>query len=868
MTGLRERIAELKILEAERKQAEEALRESEEKYRELYETAPVMLYTLDKNAVLLDCNRALLEACGRSREEMIGKPIYDFQAEESRKLAPAALEEVAREGVSQGERNIITKDGKVVTIGFHAHIEYDEKRNETVIKSAAKDITERKQAEEALRESEKKYRSLFENMLSGFAYCKILVDENNQPVDFVYLDINDAFERLTGLRKEDVVGKKVTEAIPGIKEAHPELFSIYGKVAFTGEPTQFDIYFEPLEIWLTISVYSPQKGYFVAVFDNITERKQAEEALRIERGKLVNIFNSMEDPVYISNLEYDIEYANPVLLRTFGPIENRKCYQYFRNLKEACPNCKKNIVFSGKTFHDEVTIRKNQKTYDILATPVRNTDGSISKLEIFRDITERKQAEEALRESEEKYRGLVTNVKLGVFRSTPEPLGKFLEVNPAMVEITGYSRKKLLQMNVTDLYVYPEERRLVLEEVALGKSRRAKEVRLRKKDGTEIVVLYRKVAVRDDAGRILYFDGIMEDITERKRAEEEIRGLAKFPSENPNPVMRVAQNGTVLYANQATLPLLNEWRCQVGQLLPDYLSQSILEVLDSGSPKYIEVECGEQTFSFMFSPIVDAGYVNLYGRDVTERKQAEEREKELQRELNLSSRLASIGELAAGVAHEINNPLTGILAFSQRLLRKSTDEKVSQGLEIIHNEARRMAKVVENLLTFARHREPKREYLDINDILQKALELRTYELKTGNIEVVTDLAPSLPRTKVDFPQIQEVFLNIILNAEQAMSEANHGGKLVSRTQKLKDNIRISFTDDGPGIPAEHLDKIFDPFFTTRGRRGGTGLGLSVGHGIVTEHGGRIYARSKPGKGATFFVELPLTSGKVKEAKRS
>ena len=267
----------------------------------------------------------------------------------------------------------------------------------------------------------------------------------------------------------------------------------------------------------------------------------------------------------------------------------------------------------------------------------------------------------------------------------------------------------------------------------------------------------------------------------------------------------------------------------------------------------------------------DAGrilYFDAIMEDITERKQAEVREKELQQELNLSSRLASIGELAAGVAHEINNPLTGILAFSQRLLRKSTDEKVSQGLEIIHNEARRMAKVVENLLTFARRSEPKREYLDINDILQKALELRTYELKTGNIEVVTDLAPSLPRTKVDFPQIQEVFLNIILNAEQAMSEANHGGKLVSRTQKLKDNIRISFTDDGPGIPAEHLDKIFDPFFTTRGRRGGTGLGLSVGHGIVTEHGGRIYARSKPGKGATFFVELPLTSGKVKEAKRS
>ena len=247
--------------------------------------------------------------------------------------------------------------------------------------------------------------------------------------------------------------------------------------------------------------------------------------------------------------------------------------------------------------------------------------------------------------------------------------------------------------------------------------------------------------------------------------------------------------------------------------------------------------------------------------DITERKQAEEREKQLQQQLNLSSRLASIGELAAGVAHEISNPLTGILGFSERLMRKSTDEEVSRDLEIIHNEAQRVAKVVGNLLTFARRREPKKEYSDINDILQQALELRAYELKTSDIEVVTSLAPGLPRTMADFHQIQEVFLNIIFNAEQAMSEANGGGKLSVKTQRTGDYIRISFADDGPGIPAEQLDKVFDPFFTTRGEKGGTGLGLSLCHGIVAEHAGKIYAKSKPGKGTTFFVELPLIAEK-------
>jgi signal transduction histidine kinase len=252
--------------------------------------------------------------------------------------------------------------------------------------------------------------------------------------------------------------------------------------------------------------------------------------------------------------------------------------------------------------------------------------------------------------------------------------------------------------------------------------------------------------------------------------------------------------------------------------------------------------------------------------DITERKRAEEEEKRLQQELYLSRRLASIGELAAGVAHEINNPLTGVIGFSQRLLRKSANEEFRHDLEIIYSEAQRAARVVQNLLTFARRREPKKEYSNINGILQKTLELRAYELKTGNIEIVTDLTPSLPEIMVDFLQIQEVFLNIILNAEQAMTETHGRGKLSIKTRQIKDHIRISFNDDGPGIPPEQLDKVFDPFFTTRAEKGGTGLGLSTCHGIVTEHGGRIYARSKPGKGATFFVELPLVTEKRDKSK--
>ncbi|GAJ01679.1 unnamed protein product, partial [marine sediment metagenome] len=180
-----------------------------------------------------------------------------------------------------------------------------------------------------------------------------------------------------------------------------------------------------------------------------------------------------------------------------------------------------------------------------------------------------------------------------------------------------------------------------------------------------------------------------------------------------------------------------------------------------------------------------------------ERKRAEEREKQLQEEIHLSSRLASIGELAAGVAHELNNPLTGIVGFSQRLLRKSTDKTVSRDLERIHNEAQRAVKVVQNLLTFARRHGLKKGYADINEILGRTLELRAYELRTSNIELAVELAPDLPKIMADFGQIQEVFLNIILNAEQALTEADHGGKLSVRTRKIRDYIEVCFIDDGP-----------------------------------------------------------------------
>ena len=235
-------------------------------------------------------------------------------------------------------------------------------------------------------------------------------------------------------------------------------------------------------------------------------------------------------------------------------------------------------------------------------------------------------------------------------------------------------------------------------------------------------------------------------------------------------------------------------------------------------------------------------------------------ERQLQQQLIQSEKLSAIGELISGIAHELNNPLTGVMGYSQLLqLRKDLDDGAKDKLLKINNLALRCQKIVQNLLSFARKQKPERTLSDINEILEKTVELRSYELQVNNIEMVRELDRHLPKTIADAHQLQQVFLNVLTNAEQAMLESHGKGRLAIRTRSDTDKTRIvvEVIDDGPGIPENHLTRIFDPFFTTKEVGKGTGLGLSLSYGMIKEHGGNIYARSRPGEGATFVIELPV-----------
>jgi PAS domain S-box-containing protein len=244
-------------------------------------------------------------------------------------------------------------------------------------------------------------------------------------------------------------------------------------------------------------------------------------------------------------------------------------------------------------------------------------------------------------------------------------------------------------------------------------------------------------------------------------------------------------------------------------------------------------------------------------RDLREQKKAEVDRKAMQEQLMQAEKLSALGELISGIAHELNNPLTGVMGYSQLLLNSSASAESKGNLEKIHREAVRCQKIVQNLLTFARRRSPERKMLDVNALVEATLELREYQLRVDGIKIVKELAPDLPRTLGDFHQLQQVFINLINNAHHAMLEGGKPGRLTLRTELSGDGIRVVVADNGPGIPDDCISKIFDPFFTTKEIGKGTGLGLSLSYGIVKEHEGRIGVRSHAGEGATFLVDLPI-----------
>ncbi len=471
-------------------------------------------------------------------------------------------------------------------------------------------------------------------------------------------------------------------------------------------------------------------------------------------------------------------------------------------------------------------------------------------------------------EKELRFTELFETLQEGAYFSTPE--GRLLDANPALVSVLSYSTKEeLLALDPGGLNVDPTQPPVLGRAPDDRGGVRAREITLRKKDGTPAVFLESSRAVWDAAGKLIRYQGTLIDVTERRKLERQVLQQEEFRrhllESFPDLILVVDLDERYTFVSSRVRDLL-------GYQPEDLLGKKISETEDH-SPElaavYHDVVSGIRIFgsaeygarhrdgswrtmrasaSQLFDADAKLGGVIVSVRDIT-------MEKKLEQQIVQSERLAAMGAMIGGVAHELNNPLTSILGVSELLQDSQTTDVARKQIAILQQQARRAAEIVHNLTYFSRPPSPGKTPVNLGEVVERTLNLHAYSLRKNNITVDFLREPGLPYVEGDPHQLMQVFLNLILNAEQAIREARDRGTLRIRLGNNGDSVWASFQDDGPGIPSDTLPSIFDPFYTTKRPGRGTGLGLSICKSVMKEHNGTIEAANAPGGGAVFTVTL-------------
>ena len=505
-----------------------------------------------------------------------------------------------------------------------------------------------------------------------------------------------------------------------------------------------------------------------------------------------------------------------------------------------------------------------QLYFDCVINGIVKGDEVVGASVLGRDVTEQ-------REKELRFTELFETLQEGVYFSTPD--GQLLDANPALVSMLGYQEKKDLLLADPAALNFDSATPVLGRAVDDRGGIRTREIRLRRKDGKPAVFLDSSRAVWDPAGNIIRYQGTLVDITEKRSMERQLAQQEEFRrrllESFPDLILVVDLGERYTFASARARDLL-------GFEPQDIIGKKITD-LEDHSPElaalYRDVVSGKQVFGSAEysarhrsgnwrtmrasgSQLVDAegkiSGVIISVRDITI-------ERKLEQQVVQSERLAAMGAMIGGVAHELNNPLTSILGVSELLQDTETNEVTRKQLAMLQQQARRAAEIVQNLTYFARPPAPGKSKINLAELVERTLNLHAYSLRKNNITVDFLKEPGVPYALGDPHQLMQVFLNLIVNAEQAIREAREKGTLRIRLGKGESSVWVSFHDDGPGIPKENLASIFDPFYTTKRPGRGTGLGLSICKSVMKEHKGSVEAANAPDGGAVFTLTLPTGS---------
>jgi len=625
-----------------------------------------------------------------------------------------------------------------------------------------------------------------------------------------------------------------------------------------------------------------------AYLSDITEKKRMEQKIRESNKRFEKIAEMGEDGILVFNENSLIEFANSRASEILGVARNQIVgREFFSLIGKRDEEFLEEMVMRGEGLGEkvctEMVMRLPQgqfKETEVCIAPTWSEDGHVVMYAYIRDITERKRFEEELKESEEKYRNLFERVRHGIFISSKE--GCFLDCNQALLEMAGYTNKEeFLNIDISrDLYVNPDDRGVFQDLIEKQGFVKDLEVEFKKRGGEKITVLLTAHVKKDDAGEIIGYEGINIDISERKRMERESKEanefLMKLIESSVDGIIVTDMQGSILLFNKGAENLLGYKaeevvrKMNIRTIYPPGVAEEVMAKIRSADyggvgkltsfpiihrRKDGELIDGDLSAALIYDeegkPIASVGIF----KDLRERLRIERELQKMQEALLQSEKLAAMGRLTSQVAHELNNPIYGIMNTLELLKTEIPPEsKRRRILELSLSETQRLSEMLRNMLSFSKPEEEERRKLSVNELIDGILLMMERQMREANIRVATYFEKDLPEITASTNQMRQLLLNMFKNAKEAMPK---GGLLEVRTERQENRVLIHIQDTGVGIPEEVRNKIFEAFFTTKQKVKGVGLGLSVCYGIVKEHGGEISVESKEGKGTSFIISLPI-----------
>ena len=758
------------------------------------------------------------------------------------------------------------------------------------------DITERKRAEEALRNSEWRYRMLTENLPQ-----KIFFKDRQS----VYISCNENYARDLGILPEEITGRTDYDFFS--KELAEKYRADDERLMEGGKTEEFEEQYvqHGKEMWVHTSK-TPIRNKegtitgILGIFWDITERKQAEKDLRKSELKYKTLIDNINSGVAVYEAKNDGEDFIFVDFNKAGEnIEKiRKENLIGKSVLDVFPGVKdfglfdvfKKVWKTGKPEYFPTTIYEDQRIYGWRENYVYKLP-SEEIIAVYEDKTEQKKSEEALRESEEKYRNLFNNAEVGMFRTRIDG-SEILEMNQKFLDIFGRTREEMQGSPSLIHWADPSEREEMVRRLELEGRVSNFECRMLNKQGDVRVCL--------KSLKLYHIEGILEgsiiDITERKKTEEALREAENrhraLIDTIPDLIWLKDQNGVYLSCNPTFERFFGAKESEIlGKTDYDFVDKSLADffrlqdhkAMEAGRPRINEewITFADDGYHGLFETIktpmrdVEGNLIGVLGiaRDITAREKAEKEKQKLENQMLQSQKMEAIGKLAGGIAHDFNNLLTTIIGNADFALDQAGENRsLYNDIEEIREAGQQAAALTRQLLAFSRKQIIQPQILNLNDILENTEKMLRRTIGE-DVEFKTMFEPNLWDVKMDQGQIEQILMNLAVNARDAMPD---GGKLTVETANVElDDVyfqhhgvksmmrsyaMLAITDTGTGMDLETQTQIFEPFFTTKERGQGTGLGLSMVYGIVKQNNGYIWVYSEPGKGTTFKIYFPSIEG--------